>query len=202
MHPSGRAAAGWAAGALRRAGFEVTENADYRALKWSKALLNILGNATAAILDMPIAEVFADKRMIHLERRAFLEALAVMDHAGMKVVDLPRHPVAVLAAAIRRMPAALLDPLLRKLIAGGRGHKPPSLHIDLAHGNPRSEGAFLNGAIARAAEEAGVDAPVNRALWETLRAIAAGEVAWDEYRRKPERLLETVEHQPAVSSRQ
>jgi 2-dehydropantoate 2-reductase len=198
MRPSGRQAAAWAASALRRAAFEVREFADYRALKWSKALLNILGNATAAILDQPLSEVFADKRMVDLERRAFLEALAVMDRRGIRPVNLPRHAVATLATAVRRMPPAVIDPLLRRLIAGGRGNKPPSLHLDLARGNPRSEGAFLYGAIAHAADEAGVDAPVNHALWEILQAIVSGEVPWDEFRRQPERLLETIEEQPVV----
>jgi 2-dehydropantoate 2-reductase len=198
VHASARAATSWAAGALRRAGFEIREFGDYRALKWSKALLNILGNATAAILDMPVAEAYADRRIVELERRAFLEALAVMDRMNIGVVNLPRHPVGVLAVAMRHMPRALLEPLLRKLIAGGRGNKPPSLQIDLARGSPRSEGAFLNGAIACAAEGAGVPAPANRALWETLRAIAAGEVAWDEFRRRPDRLLEVVDHQLAT----
>lgn len=196
VRPATRAAADWAAGALRGAGFEVREFADYRALKWSKALLNILGNASAAILDMSVAEVYADRRLVDLERRAFLEALAAMDRMGIRPVSLPRHPVALLAGAMRYAPAPLLYPLLRKLIAGGRGSKPPSLQIDLARGNPRSEGAFLNGAIACAAAEAGVPAPVNQALWSALREIASGEVAWDHYRRQPEQLLAAIERSP------
>ncbi|MBK9711099.1 MAG: ketopantoate reductase family protein [Kouleothrix sp.] len=192
MSAESHAAAGQAAAALRGAGFEVREFADYRALKWSKALLNILGNATAAILDMPVAQIYADRRLVALERRAFLEALAVMDRIGIAPVNLPRNPAALLALAMRWAPAALLDPLLRRLVAGGRGGKPPSLQLELARGNPRSEGAFLYGAIARAAEQAGVAAPVNQALWDTLLAIAGGSTAWDSYRRRPERLIELV----------
>src|SRR5262249_10159486 len=69
--------------ALRAAGFDIRELADYRAMKWSKALLNMLGNATAAILDMSVAEVYADRRLVALERRAFLEALEVMRRLGI-----------------------------------------------------------------------------------------------------------------------
>jgi 2-dehydropantoate 2-reductase len=192
MAAEGQPAVGRAATVLRAAGFDVRELADYRAMKWSKALLNMLGNATAAILDMSVAEVYADRRLVALERRAFLEALEVMRRLGMAPVNLPRNPAAQLAAAMRRIPAPLLDPLLRRVIAGGRGGKPPSLLLDLARGNRRSEGEFLNGAIAQAAERAGLHAPINRALWETLRAIASGEVAWEEYRRRPERLLATI----------
>ncbi len=200
MHAGARAASARAAAALRGAGFEVREFGDYRALKWSKALLNMLGNATAAILDMPVPQVFADRRLEALERRAFLEALAVMDHLGIRPVNLPRNPAATLALAMRWMPSGLLDPALRRLVAGGRGGKPPSLQIELARGNARSEGEFLYGAVARAALEAGLKAPVNSALWEILHAIACGDVAWDEYRGKPDRLLEAVSRQSPVAS--
>jgi 2-dehydropantoate 2-reductase len=185
-------AAARAAAALRLAGFEVIEALDYRALKWSKALLNMLGNATAAILDMSVAEVYADPRLVDLERRAFLEALAVMDRLRIAPINLPRYPAALLAAAMRRVPPALLRPLLRRVIAGGRGGKPPSLQLDLARGSARSEGEFLYGAVARVAQAAGLQAPVNRALWDTLASIASGRAAWESFRHQPERLLAVV----------
>jgi 2-dehydropantoate 2-reductase len=192
MCAEARPAAERALAALSDAGFETRRYDDYRALKWSKALLNMLGNATAAILDMPVAEIYADARLVALERRAFLEALAVMDRLGIAALNLPRYPAALLAQAMRYLPAPLLNPLLGKKIAGGRGGKAPSLQLDLARGNKRSEGDFLYGAIAHAGAEAGVATPVNRALWETLRALINGTAAWDDYRRQPERLLEAV----------
>ena len=178
--------------AFRAAHFQVQAYPDYRAMKWSKALLNMLGNATAAILDLPVEQVYADRRLVALERRMFLEALQVMQRLGIRPVNLPRYPAALLATALRTLPAALLNPLLRRLIGGGRGRKPPSLQLDLARGNPRSEGEFLYGAVVRAAEQIGSAAPVNRALWETLRAIASGEVAWSVYRHRPELLLDAA----------
>jgi 2-dehydropantoate 2-reductase len=192
MAPEARAATARALEALRRAGCDTREYADYRALKWSKALLNMLGNASAAILDMPVERVYADARLVALERRGFLETLAVMDRLGIAPVSLPRYPVKLLAGAMRRLPAAILNPLLRRKVAAGRGGKPPSLQLGLAHGNPRSEGEFLYGAVARAGAEAGVDTPVNRALWNALQGIASGAIAWDAFRGKPERLLEAV----------
>ena len=41
--------------------------ADYRAMKWSKLLLNLIGNASAAILDISTVEVFDDPRLFRLE---------------------------------------------------------------------------------------------------------------------------------------
>jgi 2-dehydropantoate 2-reductase len=187
----------WAA-MFDRAGFLAHTYTDYRGLKWSKALLNMLGNATAAILDMPVAAIYADRRLVALEQQGFLEAIQVMDRLGIRPINLPRYPAALLAALMRRAPTRLLGPLLRRKIAGGRGGKPPSLHLDLARGNRRSEGEFLYGAVARAAEQAGVGAPTNRALWETLYAIASGTASWDSYRGHPERLLTTISEQRFV----
>ena len=192
LAPDGRAATARALAVLRGAGYDAREYGDYRALKWSKALLNMLGNATAAILDITVEQVYADARLVALERRGFLETLAVMDALGIAPVNLPRYPVRLLAAAMRHMPAIMLNPVLRRKIAGGRGGKPPSLQLGLAQGNPRSEGEFLYAAVARAGADVGIDTPVNRALWETLRAIASGAQRWDVYRGQPERLIEAV----------
>ena len=155
----------------------------------------MLGNATAAILDMSVAAVYADRRLVALERQAFCEALHVMDRLGVRPVNLPRYPAALLALAMRRAPAALLDPLLRRLIAGGRGGKTPSLHLDLARGNRRSEGDLLYGAVVRAAQQVGIAAPANRALYDTLQGIASGALVWDDFRHNPERLLAELAEQ-------
>jgi 2-dehydropantoate 2-reductase len=179
--------------AFTAAGFRTRRYADYQALKWSKALLNMLGNATAAILDMTVAEVYADRRLVALERRAFLEALQVMDKRGIRPVNLPRYPAALLAVVMRRAPTRLIIPLLRRKIARGRGGKAPSLHIDLVRGHGRSEGEFLYGAVYCAAMEEGLPAPVNRGLWEILHGIADGSLAWEHFRRQPERLLAAVD---------
>jgi 2-dehydropantoate 2-reductase len=174
------------------AGFRTRLYSDYRALKWSKALLNMLGNATAAILDLSIAAVYADRRLVALERQAFCETLRVMDRLGIRPVNLPRYPAAMLALAMRHGPAALLDPLLSRLIAGGRGGKIPSLHLELARGNRRSEGDLLYGAVVRAAGRIGLAVPTNRVLHETLHDLASGVLSWDDYRHNPQRLLAEV----------
>lgn len=178
---------------LRAAGFVVREYPNYRALKWSKALLNMLGNAIPAILDMSVAAVFANRDLVALERQAFREALTVMHHQGIRPVNLPSYPAAVLALAMRRLPQRLLAPLLQRLMVGGRGGKLPSLHTDLRQGQSASEGAYLYGAVAQTANENGLAAPVNATLWQVLRAIVSGEQPWDTYRHNPERLLQTVQ---------
>ncbi len=104
---------------FERAGFLARAYTDHRALKWSKALLNMLGNATAAILDMPVAAIYGDRQLVDLERRGCLETLLVMDRLGIRPINLPRYPAALLAMLMRRAPTMLLGPLLRRKIAGG-----------------------------------------------------------------------------------
>lgn len=183
-------------------GFTVRQYADYRALKWSKALLNMLGNATPAILDMSVESVYADTRLVRLERQAFREALAIMHHRGIRAVNLPAYPVALLAFAMRALPSLLLFPLLRRVMSGGgRGGKLPSLHADLRRGRAASEGAHLYGAIVEAAQEDGLAAPVNAALWQTLHAVASGTRSWDSFRQQPAHLLQVVEQTTSTAQR-
>ncbi|MEI6775603.1 MAG: 2-dehydropantoate 2-reductase [Chloroflexales bacterium] len=178
----------WTA-ALTAAGFRTQIFENYRSMKWSKALLNMLGNASAAILGMSVAEVYADNRLVKMERRAFREALAVMRRIGAKPIDLPSYPAALLAQAMVWLPTPVLFPLLRKVVAGGRGGKDPSLLRDLRAGRQRSEGEFLYGAIAAESARQSLPAPVNASLWRILGGIAAGTIPWDDYRGKPETLL-------------
>lgn len=174
---------------FREAGFRTAVYRDYRAMKWSKLFLNIVANASPAILDMFPDEVFADSRLFALEQAVFREAMAVMRALGLRPVSLPGYPVPLFAWALCSLPTWLLRPILRKVIVPGRGGKMPSLHIDLSRGKGKSEVEYLNGAVVRCAQELGLDVPVNRALHAVLMGIVKGEIPWGEYRGQPERLL-------------
>ena len=67
-------------------------------------------------------------------------------------------------------------------IARARGDKPPSLLLDLRSAKHRTEVEFLNGAVARAAYEAGVPAPVN----------AHTPQLWAKYRERPAALCDEL----------
>ena len=171
------------------AGFATRAYDDWRSLKWSKLMLNMLANAIPAILDMPLERLYADRRIFALERAALREARAVMKKMGVKPVSLPGYRVPLLVWALCNLPTAITHPFFRRQVLSGRGGKKPSLHIDLERGRTRSEVEFLNGAVVRAGERLSVPTPVNRLLWQTLSDIAAGRVEWSEYRGQVERLL-------------
>lgn len=178
--------------AFRSAEFETRVYDDWRALKWSKLLLNILGNALPAILDWPPERVFGDPRLFDLEWRAWREARRVMQAQGVRVVSLPGYPLAWGVPLMRWLPQSLLRPMLARAIAGGRGGKMPSLHADLERGKRHSEVTVLNGAVVEAGRGVGVPTPVNSALTDTLMSIVQGQIRWERFRGWPERLLAVV----------
>jgi len=157
-------------------------------MKWSKLLLNILGNAVPAIVDMSPAATFSSTELFAIERAAYLESLAVMRDLNIKPIQLPGYPVPLLTWAMRRLPAGIAGELLSRLIVGGRGGKMPSLHKDLTGRRAKSEVQYLNGGVAIYGEKAGLPTPVNRALTDILLSIAAGDVPWDCYRGDPHAL--------------
>ncbi|MEK7327546.1 MAG: ketopantoate reductase C-terminal domain-containing protein [Chloroflexota bacterium] len=162
-------------------------------MKWTKLLTNLMGNATAAICDVSTEEVFTHPGLYAIEVGALKEAMAVMNAKGLAAVALPHSPTLQLAFALQYLPPKLYQPAFRRALAGGRGNKKPSLHLDLSAGKTRTEVSYLNGAVARHAEAIGLQAPVNRALAETLEGIAERKVAWEEYRGRPDKLaLEIV----------
>lgn len=158
---------------FEQAGFAVKKYENAQAMKWTKLLMNMMGNATCAILDEPPQTAFADNKIVDLEIEAWREALAVMAAAGIPALNMDRYPFALLAPLVRYAPNGLIRPILRKEIGGARGGKLPSLHIDLHGSKGRSEVGWLNGAVVRKGEEIGVATPVNRALTGVLDSLVA-----------------------------
>lgn len=167
--------------ALRRAGFNAKLYPHAQGMKWTKLLMNMMGNATSAILDQPPARLFADARVVDIEIAAWREALAVMAAAHIPPVNLGSYPFAWFAPLIRIAPHALLSPILRRQVSGARGDKMPSLHIDLHQGKRNSEIGWLNGVIVERGKLLEVATPVNAHLTDTVTALMGNpdlQAAW------------------------
>lgn len=180
---------------FNQAGVQTIIVNDYQSMKWSKALFNIIGNATSAILNRPPSTVYKSGAMFGLEVRMLRETLAVMKKLRLKVIDLPGAQAKRLANAVNRVPKLLLKPIMSQLVASGRGDKMPSFHIDLTNGVGKSEVIYHNGAIAKAGMENGVSTPVNAALTDVLWKLTREELDWREFDGKPNRLLMEVRKQ-------
>jgi 2-dehydropantoate 2-reductase len=159
------------------------------AMKWSKLITNVLGNASSAILDFPPSTIFAHPGLYQVEMEQIREALKVMRKQRIPSVNLPGVPVASLAAIVRFLPATVSQPLLSNLVGKGRGKKMPSFHIDLYSGKGSSEVGALNGAIVQAGIKTRVATPVNRFLTNLLMGLIAGDIPLTRYQHKPDLFL-------------
>jgi 2-dehydropantoate 2-reductase len=158
---------------LLDASIPVTLYADARSMKWTKLLMNQIGNATSAILAQPPGVTFAHPAIANLEITALRETLAVMAASGIRPVNVEKYPLGTLAPLLRYGPRWLLRPVLRKIVSGARGGKMPSLYLDLEAGKTKNEVVWYNGAVARAGENSGIATPINRLLSETVLHLAA-----------------------------
>lgn len=179
--------------ALAVGGLPVATVRDWRAMKWSKLLTNIVANAVPALLDLDAAAVYADPRLFAVERAQVREALGVMQALHLAPVGLPGADVRWLALGFRA-PAALAHPIMQRVVGGARGGKAPSLLLHLRAGGGPSESPWLNGGVAQAGAAAGVPTPVNAALVALMEAAAADPLAWDRTRGRPDALLAAINH--------
>jgi 2-dehydropantoate 2-reductase len=192
LAPVGESAFNWLVATFASSGLRVTVVGDWRALKWSKLSLNVVANASCAILNVLPARMVHFEKIFTLEIRMIREVRAVM--AAMKVtpIDLPRYPVRALMASAA-LPSPVARTVMARSIASGRGTKPPSLLLDLRAGKPQTEVDMLNGAVAAAGHAHGVPTPVNSVYTRVLDDIAHMPQLWAKYRERPEALVAEVE---------
>ena len=177
--------------AFRRSGLRVRTYRDWRAMKWSKLIANLVGNATSALVDLPVSEVYANPALFEIERQQLREAFAVVRALGLKPVSLPGADVARLEVGVG-LPSPVARTILGFAVGGGRGGKDPSLRLALAAGADRTEVDWLNGAVDRAGTAVGVDAPVNHALAELVARATTDAVLRERLRGNPDALAAAV----------
>lgn len=190
----------WLLAAFGATGFAISAATDYRALKWSKLALNVIANASCAILNVLPERLVHLNDVFSLEIRAIREVRAVMSALRITPIDLPRYPVRALQT-VASLPAPVARLVLANRIAGARGRKPPSLLLDLRAAKNRTEVDVLNGAVAAAARDVGIPAPVNTVLSRVVSDIAHMPQLWAKYRERPDTLESEVAAETARSGR-
>jgi 2-dehydropantoate 2-reductase len=189
---SGSAVPHWVADLFRGTGLPTSEIVDYRSLRWSKLLLNMLGAPATAILNMDMALLVANPSLFHAEQLAFREAGRVMDAQGIPTVDLPGYPVR-LARQAMRLPSPIPQRLIGPRMVAARKGRSPVMRRDLERG--RTEIAHLNGAVVQAGQRAGVATPVNEVLFELTQELTTHPERRQQYHGEPERLLSSLRAQ-------
>lgn len=196
--PVGKEAHNWILATFGGAGLRTRAVEDYRSLKWSKLALNIVANASCAILNVLPERLVHFEDVFRLEIRGIREVHHVMAAQKIAAIDLPRYPLRALQAAAA-LPSPVACFLLGKSIAGARGPKPPSLLLDLRAGKNVTEVGVLNGAVADAGHRFGVPTPVNAVYSRVLADIAHMPALWAKYRERPDALV--AEYRAEVARR-
>jgi 2-dehydropantoate 2-reductase len=192
LAPLGANAYNWLVAMFSGAGLNVKVLDDWRSLKWSKLALNVVANASCAILNVLPNRLVHYEKVFTLEIRMIREVRAVMQAMGVAAVDLPRYPVRALLN-VASLPSPVARGLLARSIASARGTKPPSLLLDLRHAKTQTEVDVLNGAVARFGREHHVPTPVNAVYARVLNDIAHTPPLWAKYRERPDTLEAEVE---------
>lgn len=136
---------------LRSAGFVVENDPDPSALLWGKLVINAAINPLTALLDIPNGELL--KRP---SARALLATVA-------------RETASVAVAQGVRLPYP--DPVVAtETIARRTASNRSSMLQDVSRGAPTEIDAIC-GAIVQAGEQTGVPTPINRTLWQLIKAL-------------------------------
>lgn len=143
---------------------------DMSRLAWGKLLLN-LNNAVNALSGLTLLEQLSQRDYRRVVAASMMEALGVLDAAGIEPAQLGPIPPKLLPHAIGAPDFVFKHLLLRvqKIDADARS----SMYDDLAAGRT-TEIEQLNGEVVRLAERQGREAPVNRAIVELVRQREAG----------------------------
>ncbi len=182
----GRSVPPWLVELLSATGLPTTTVADYRSLRWSKLLLNMLGAASSAILDIDMGRIMSDQRLFRIEQLAFREATRVMRAAGIGTVGLPGYAVPQARLAMR-LPRALAQATLGRRIAQARGGRSPGMRADMIRG--KTEVEAFNGAVVRTGKQHNVPTPVNAALTDLVLDLAAQPDRREQFRGHPAALV-------------
>jgi len=136
---------------LRSAGFVVENAPDPDVLLWGKLVINAAINPLTAILGVPNGEILARPAARSVLASLAREAAAVAVASGIR---LPYPDPVIAAEAIARRTATNRSSMLQ----------------DIQRGAPTEIDAIC-GAIVKAGEQANVHTPVNRTVWQLVKAM-------------------------------
>lgn len=161
-------------------------------LKWSKLLLNIIGNATGAITGLSPNALAERPKLMKMELLLVREAMAVGKALGVERVDLPGFPIKLISNMIEKLPVPMVAPLVAAKMRRARGDKLPSLFFDLENPTAPSEIDDLNGAVVREGNRLGVSTPHQTLLLEAFSRCRTEPTFWERVRNTPDRLADIL----------
>jgi 2-dehydropantoate 2-reductase len=149
---------------------------DMPAVAWGKLLIN-LNNAVNALSGRTLVEQLKQRDYRRVVAASILEALGLLDAAGIEPAKIGPVPPRLLPHVIAS-PDLVFNNLFLK-IQKIDSHARSSMADDLKVGRP-TEIAYLNGEVVALAKKLGRRAPVNEAIVSLVRQAEAGvEMLWE-----------------------
>ena len=136
--------------ALTRAGLKTLAMQDARSAQWTKLVFNASTNPVGALTQLHHGAATFFEPTGDLFDQLIDECLAVAEAMGIELDEDPRHLIQKAAQAAGKHKASMLQDILAR--------RP-------------TEVDFLNGAIVRYGEKAGVPTPLNRVLWKLIKGL-------------------------------
>jgi 2-dehydropantoate 2-reductase len=136
---------------LRSAGFLIEYSPEANALLWGKLVINTAINPLTALLGVPNGELLNRPTARSLMAAAAREAAAVAVAQG---ITLPFPDPVVATESIARRTGANISSMLQDVLRGA------PTEIDA-----------ITGAIVQAGQQTGVPTPINRTLWQLVKAL-------------------------------
>jgi 2-dehydropantoate 2-reductase len=151
-------------------------SADMPAIAWGKLLIN-LNNAVNALSGRTLLEQLKERDYRRVVAASILEALALLEAAGIEPAKIGPVPPRLLPHAIAS-PNLVFNNLFLK-IQKIDSHARSSMADDLKAGRP-TEIDHLNGEVVKLARKLGFRAPVNEAIVALIRQAEMGiELLWE-----------------------
>ena len=134
---------------LKEAGLNGIYSENVKFSIWRKACVKGVLNATCSLLDTTLGEMFETEDALSVTNKIVKEFVEVAKKQDVHL-DFD-ETVAYIVKTAEEL-----------------GHHYPSMHQDLIQHNRRTEIDFINGAVARLANEYGLDAPVNALITDFI----------------------------------
>lgn len=151
-------------------------SSDMAAVAWGKLLIN-LNNAVNALSGRTLLEQLRERDYRRVVAASILEALGLLDSAGIEPAKIGPVPPRLLPHAIAAPDFVFNNIFLKIQKVDARARS--SMADDLKAGRP-TEIAYLNGEIVALAKKLGRGAPVNEAIVSLIRQAEAGvELLWE-----------------------
>ena len=165
---------------------------DWKIMKWSALLYEMLFNGLCALADYKPETLVSKKELYPIEIEAFKEAVKVVEAIGIQPVDLPAYPIKKLIL-YSKLPAFIRDFLIKGLMFKKDSVKVPTVKNDMEKRRKGTEVAYLNGAVSKLGKKRRINTPHNDFVTDVLAQIVNGKKNWEIYKKQPEQIAADVE---------